>query len=451
MKKSSTTITPMLLKSRSKGDTFQVVIRINHDGRYYLNVGNIYARESDWDSTHHRLKKKYPNSEILNKMIADKVYEIEQRLYSFLQSKKVFTAKMLCEEKSTKANSLFVSDLADNLCNDRNLTESSHNNYKLTLRRLKKFMEKENTLITEMTAPMLRKFADHMKVEMGLADGTIQISISHIASLWNYAISKRLVSRADYPMDEWRYLEDYKQKPHHIALSTSHFTLLENYFISNYIVVDQAAGAYNYKNYKNHITLKTNELCLSLFLIGYRMQGLALADLLSIKMNQISFITRGDTEYMVISDVKRQKTGVAVEIVVEMDDMANALLRVYLDTASERDGWLFPVYSDLKFKRITDKVVNNARGYCTTLIANVVSAIGQELNESVLKDDEDKFPSRITYYTCRHSFATHFMEKSGNIMALSVMLGHDVMSTTNYVKELKSIDTLIETKKDLFK
>lgn len=452
MKKSTTTITPMLLKSRSKGDTYQVVIRINHNGRYYLNIGNVYAHESDWDERNHRLKKKYPNSEILNKMIADKVYEIEQRLYSYLQSNTPFTPKMLCEEKADKSKSIIIGDLIDALCEDRNLVEKTCVTYKQTLRRLRLFMEKDSILLTELTAAVLRRFADHMKNEMHLADGTIQISIAHIAAVWNFAISKKLASRADYPMEEWNYLEDYRQQPHHIAISASLMSQLENYYISNYIVVDQVSGEFNYKNYKNHITLRHKELYLSLFLIGYRMQGLALADLLRIRMEQISFIKRGDTEYMVVSNVTRQKTKVGVEVVVEMDDIANALLRVYLNTASERGGWLFPVYADLKFKRINDKVVENARMYCTILIGNTMSEIAKELNETVLKDEDEKFPDRVTYYVCRHSFATAYLEKTnGNILALSSMLGHDVLSTTNYVKELKSIDALIDSKKDLYK
>lgn len=443
MKKSTTTITPMLLKSRCKGDKQQVVIRINHNGRYYLNIGNVYACANEWDDKKHRLKRNYPNADIINKLISDKVYEIEQRLYSFTTNNKSFTAKELCSNKADKSHSLLIADLMDELCADRNLTDKTRLNYADTLRRVREYIGKDNILLNELNAPTLRKFADYLKHNKGLADGTIQISISHLAAIWNYAISKRIASRSDYPMDEWKYLEDYKQKPQHKALTKHQMILLENYYITNYVVVDQASMTYSYTLAKNLISLKHKELYLSLFLIGYRMQGLALADLLSIRKEMISFITRNGIEYMVVSGIKRQKTGVSVEVVVEMDDMSNALLRVYLDTMDERGGWLFPIYSGIKFDRFTDTIVSDVRKACGAKIASVMSSIANEIGED--------FPKRITYYMCRHTFATVYMEYGGgNILALASMLGHNVASTTNYVKELRSVNALIDNKKGMF-
>lgn len=450
MKKSTTTITPMLLKSRSKGDKQQVVIRINHNGRYYLNIGNVYACACEWDNKKHRLKKNYPNADIINKLISDKVYEIEQRLYSLTANNQTFTAKELCSNKCAKANSLLIADLIDGLCNDRNLTPRTKANYGDTLRRVREYLGKDNISLNELNAPTLRKFADYLKHNKHLADGTIQITISHIAALWNYAISKRMASRSNYPMDEWKYLENYKQKPQHKALTKKQMIMLECYYITNYIIVDQASMTYSHKPSQSHKLLSTKELCLSLFLIGYRMQGLALADLLSIRSEMISFITRGGNEYMVVSGIKRQKTGVSVEVVVEMDDIANTLLRIYLDTMSERGGWLFPVYDTISFNRFTDKVVTDKRKRCGAKISLVLSSIGRELNKGI-EDVSERFPERITYYMCRHTFATVYMEcGGGNILALASMLGHNVASTTNYVKELRSVNALIDNKKGMF-
>lgn len=124
MRKATTTITPMLLKTRAKGDAYQIVIRINHNGRYYLNVGNIYAKNSDWDDKQHRLKRKYPNSSVINKIISDKVYEIEQRLYSFTTNGKSFTAKELCQTQHSLTTN--IDDLANAMVTDKNLTYGLH-------------------------------------------------------------------------------------------------------------------------------------------------------------------------------------------------------------------------------------------------------------------------------------------------------------------------------------
>lgn len=450
MKKATTTITPMLLKSRCKGDKQQVVIRINHNGRYYLNIGNVYALTSEWDDKKHRLKKNYPNADIINKLISDKVYEIEQRLYSLTANNQTFTAKELCSNNVNKSNSLIIADLMDRLCEDRNLTHKTKRHYADTLRRIREYLGKDVILLNELNAPTLRKFADYLKHNKQLSDGTIQMCLSQLAATWNYAISKRLASRADYPMDEWKYTQDYKQTPKHQALSKSKMTLLDSYYVNHFLAINQAAMTYNYIHPKNHISLKHKELYVSLFLIGYRMQGLALADLLSIRSDMISFIVRDGIEYMVISGLKRQKTGVSVEIVVEMDNMSNALLRIYLDTMGERNGWLFPIYNEIKFERFTDVVVTDIRKYCGGRIASVMSSIAKELNKGI-EDVSERFPERITYYMCRHTFATVYMEcGGGNILALASMLGHNVASTTNYIKELRSVNVLIDNKKGMF-
>ena len=449
MRKATTTITPMLLKTRAKGDTYQLVIRINHNGRYYLNVGNIYVKETDWDDKQHRLKRKYPNSSVINKIISDKLYEIEQRLYSFTANGKSFTAKELCQTQYTLTTN--IDDLAKAMVNDKNLTHGSTLNYKATLRRLKTYMGRNSINITDLTAPILRKWGDYMKNTMHYADGTIQISLCHIAALWNYAISKRLVSRSQYPMDEWKYLSDFRQKPHHIALSYSQITLLHNYFKTNYVVVDGSCKTWAYVNGANHLSLKHNELYVSLFLIGYRMQGLALADLLSLRADMLSLKSYKGKEYLVVNGLKRQKTGVSVEVVVEIDNMFKFLFNAFTDTMDERDGWVFPIYSNIKFDKITDKIVEETRNKCSLKIAYVMSSIAAELNKSITNPSL-RFPSRITYYMCRHTFATMYMERGGgNILALASMLGHNVSATTNYVKELKNIDTLIESKMDMFK
>lgn len=448
MRKATTTITPMLLKTRAKGDTYQIVIRINHNGRYYLNVGNIYAKDSDWDDKQHRLKRKYPNSSVINKIISDKVYEIEQRLYSFTTNGKSFTAKELCQTQHSLTTN--IDDLANAMVIDKNLTYGSAHNYNTTFRRLKTYMGRNSINITDLNASTLRKWADYMKNTMHYADGTIQISLCHIAALWNYAISKRLASRSQYPMDEWKYLSDYRQKPHHIALSYAQITLLNNYFKDNYVVVDSTNNTWDYVNSTNHISLKHKELYISLFLIGYRMQGLALADLLSLRTEMLSLKSYKGKEYLVINGLKRQKTGVSVEVVVEIDNTFKFLFNAFTDTMDERDGWVFPIYSNIKFDKITDKIVEDTRHRCTLKIASVMSSIASELNQRI-DNPSLQFPPRITYYMCRHTFATMYMERGGgNILALASMLGHNVSSTTNYVKELKNIDTLIESKMNMF-
>lgn len=431
-----TTITPMLLRSRSKDSKYQVVIRINHDGRYYLNVGDIYASENEWDKSHNRLKPKYPNAAILNKIIADKVAEIETRLYSLSQSGKPFTAKDLTLK--TNDTSLVFKDLVEAIINYRNLRLNSAKNYHTAAMNVSKYLGKDGVLLTELNAPTLRKFAQYLKSDLHMADNTIRNMLTLIGCVWKYAIEQHLVDRNLYPYDEWRYTYEYKQQPHHIALSEYEMNQFDAYYVNRYLSVDLLANSYSYSDMNIFQKSYSKELCLSLFLIGYRMQGLALCDLLKIKRNDLEFIERGETRYMVVKGMRRQKTNVAVNIVVEMDDMFTALITPYL----QWDGYIFPPYRQLKpNESVTSKTAVDILKLCTRHISDRVSAIAKEIG----------IDKRITYYMVRHTFATIYMSKgNGNIMALASMLGHNVLATTNYIKELDSVDALIESKRGMF-
>lgn len=431
-----TTITPMLLRSRSKDGKYQVVIRINHDGRYYLNVGDIYASEAEWDKSHNRLKPKYPNATILNKIIADKVSEIETRLYSLSQLGKPFTAKDLTIK--TNDTSLVFNDLVEALINYRNLRLNTAKNLHTAAMNVSKYLGKDGVLLTELNAPTLRKFAQHLKMNLSMADNTIRNTLTLIGCVWKFAIEQHLVDRSIYPYDEWKYSSDYKQQAHHIALSEYEMNQFDAYYANRCLSVDLLKNSYSYRNMNNFLKSYSKELCLSLFLIGYRMQGLALCDLLKIKRNDIEFIEREETRYMVVKGMRRQKTNVAVNIVVEMDDMFTALITPYL----QWDGYIFPPYRKLQSNEaVTSKSAIAILKLCTRHISDRMSAIAKEIG----------IDKRITYYMVRHTFATIYMRKgNGNIMALASMLGHNVLATTNYVKELDSVDALIDSKKGMF-
>ena len=65
----------------------------------------------------------------------------------------------------------------------------------------------------------------------------------------------------------------------------------------------------------------------------------------------------------------------------------------------------------------------------------------EELN-STLGDDE-KVPTGMSFYSARHSFATNYVKRSGNLSALASMMGRSPNTIATYINTLTNESDLL--------
>ena len=81
---------------------------------------------------------------------------------------------------------------------------------------------------------------------------------------------------------------------------------------------------------------------------------------------------------------------------------------------------------------IINKAIENRKNYKYSVdsLYLFVSSKGDKLNTFSVERIFNKYSNSITCHTCRHVFATNFLESGGSLVALQQILGHSSLSTT---------------------
>ena len=77
------------------------MIRACKNGKKKYQSLGISVRATDWDFKKNVSKPKYPNRELINKIIVDKQSEFREQIVKLKSEHKEFTAKTLIEKKPT--------------------------------------------------------------------------------------------------------------------------------------------------------------------------------------------------------------------------------------------------------------------------------------------------------------------------------------------------------------
>lgn len=181
----------------------------------------------------------------------------------------------------------------------------------------------------------------------------------------------------------------------------------------------------------------------------YYLQGLSPVDILKLKRNQISLVTNEDgVKYIQIRGIHRSKTKIAVPMAVEYNDMTQILLRPYLTRETDSE-WFYPFF---------DRPSNNPNNPdCTKNFLSTASKNLKRLWKRINLYAEKKnikgwvpIPNETTLYTARHSFATHFYYKCGDVAALATLMGRSIQGIDVYIKQLTSDDYVLKQRKKLY-
>ena len=312
----------------------------------------------------------------------------------------------------------------------------------------------KSIILSEIDEKFVRGLCKWLKLNVittTKAEGTINVVCSKIASIWNYAISHNLISADLYCFKKWKYNVEYRSTEIKKALNRDAVFAIESKF-TQLTIVDPFDGllAYKAEAYSKLQLRYTKEFANAIYLIGYRLQGLAFCDLADIKIDDITTETHNDTEYYVIHNVRRDKTNVPVPVVLKKDMIGLSLMDCFIKTAHLRDGYLFPILQNNLHSYTYDTPQKKANALQTSekLVNDNLKKIATEINQEIGKEI---IPPDITFYSMRHTFATIYMANpNANPVHLATMMGRSVSGIYRYVKSLQSIDDIIGEREKVF-
>lgn len=450
-KVSSATIRAVQITSRPKANgEYPIVIRVQFNGRAekYLPIS---VPISQWDSSKGRVKSNCKSCHSYNRLIISELHKVETKLLDYQRLGTPYTAKDLLSDKNTlqNANSLIFSELMENMLKVKRYRHSTSRLYRYSYSVLSDFMERKDFKVIEISAVVLEGFAKWCRDVRGICPGTINTLLARLGVIYHYGIEAGIIDevRYPYPFKKFKYWQTYKTSKTRFGLSREVMQILENDYINRCVYSDGIQGTWWYRENVERLLLhkRSSDLFIQcLLLMCYKMQGLALTDLLRVRAENITIQKLDGDEYYIFTGLQRRKTGEGIDVIsVKRTDCNSAIFDIFIDTMKDRDGWLLPVLYG-KPQECHERQVH----MMTQLIGRKVKGIFQRIdreNDNVFKEMGLDL-SKITYYTFRHTFATSFIEQGGNPFILADLMGRSPNNICTYINGLTSVKELIKAK-----
>ena len=228
----ATTVNVICYKSKtlSNGE-HPIMVRISKDGkRKYVSVG-ISVKSEFWNFNKNEPKLNCPNREYINLIIANKKKEYEEEIIRLTSENKDFTANTLGENKGIKlqtVNKIFL-EYIDYLKMEKRTgyMKSVQQVYNSLL----EYHGHLNIHFSEINQLWLKRYEVWLH-NKGLANNTVGIRFRTLRAIFNYAITKEVARREDYPFDKYKVSKLNEETAKH-ALSKTDITRIIRFKSSN--------------------------------------------------------------------------------------------------------------------------------------------------------------------------------------------------------------------------
>ena len=448
----SAIIKAALITSRPKANgEYPIVIRVQYFGRAERYLP-ITCKKSEWDSKKGRVKSNCKTCNSHNRLIISELHKVEAKLLDYQRLGIPYTAKDLLSDKNSlqNANSLIFKDLMERMLDVKGYPKHTRRLYNYSYNSLVTFMGKNDFKVIELNSSLMEGFARYLKNVKALSDGTINTLLARVGCVYRYGIENGIIDEVRYPhpFKRFNYWKTYKISSNRFGLTSDVMQLLENDYLNQCVYTDGIQGGiWWYKENVEKLLLhkRSSELFIQcLFLICYKMQGLALADLVRVRAENITIQKIDGEEYYIFSDLRRKKTNEQIDVIsVKRTDSNAAIFDIFINSMSERDGWFLPLLNNKNAK--PDNIVQAMSQMISKKLNKIFSRIDKE-NNNILTDMGLDY-GHITFYQARHTFASVYVnEKNGNPVFLAQLMGRSVQNIFSYVNSLSNVQELIKAK-----
>jgi site-specific recombinase XerD len=367
-------------------------MRLGHNAETTSISLGISVAEKDWDSKNKIVKKTYSGSNSIS------------RLNNIIQKKKADAMDVILKlDENGQLNLLPIATLRDKIVNQHTMQSFFHyaaiqveeliksgrigtaRSYKGVINVLKTFCNQKDISFSEINYAFLKKLEVHHKANGNGING-LAVYMRTIRAIYNKAMKEGIVEKELYPF------ADYK-----IKNAPTEKRALEWDFIKNIIELklEPAHTCFNARNY---------------FVASYMLYGMNFTDMAYLEKTDIA---NGRINY------RRKKTSKLYDI--KITDALQTILDFYIKLNPD-SKYIFPI---IKRDDIISqsKDIQWARKRYNKKLKIIAELCGIEKN--------------LTSYVSRHSFATQAMLLQVPLNAISTMLGHSSLKTTEiYLKSL---------------
>ncbi len=379
-------------RRQKKDKTYPLIIRLGHHERTTSIPLGIDLLEKDWDAKEKRVKNSYVGVSTV------------ARLNNLIQKKKADAMDIIFKlHEAKQLNTLSVTDLRDKIMLQGKrhsffqytetiiaaLRKSNRigtaRSYQGVLSVLRSFIHGKELSFTDITFSFLHSFeVEHLSKGNGI--NGLAVYMRTIRAIYNKAIKEGIAEVGWYPFIAYKIKHAPTAKR---ALGRPQVTKIIA------CILPEAHPCFHARNY---------------FIASYLLYGLNFADLAYLKKTDVA---NGRVHY------RRKKTGKLYDI--KVTENLQHILSHYITAYPERE-YIFPVINR-STPEGQEKDIQWARKRYNKRLKDLAALCGID--------------TPLTSYVSRHSFATHAMLLEVPVKAISTMLGHSSVKTTEvYLQNL---------------
>ena len=261
------------------------------------------------------------------------------------------------------------------------------------IKKLREYCDEEELFFHELTPRFFKSYRIYLQ-GLDNSEATIYADISCIRVMVNKAIKTGYIQVQDDPFLKLNFSVPHKASV--VYLSTEEIEKFENQV--------------------ENLSAK-EALAIDCFLFAMYMGGLKFSDIAVLKWGSVA------SGRLVIQRQKNDNT-----ITLKLHEKASEIIKKYQLRSWSQDDFIFPLLNSEKELSTDEKLKKQ--------ISSKNSIINKSLKAIVAKLDIGK---DITFFSAKHSFAYMASQKSADLKALSVVLGHsDTGQTKLYLKQINN-------------
>lgn len=382
-------------RRKKKDGTFPLVLRLGHNRTTIPIPIGISIKENDWDDTARVIKRTYTGVETvsrLNNLLQKKKAEAMDIIVKLHENGELDNLTVtelknkIYRQESNQSFFVFTEQLIDEL--KRGNKFGTARSYKGVVSVLREFNGDKDLTFKSINYAFLNRFETSHMAKGNSANG-LSVYVRAIRAIYNKAILSGMVEKEYYPF------ETYKIKSIPTEKRALDWELLKK--IIGY-ELDSSHILFNARNY---------------FVASYMMYGMNFTDMAFLKKSDIK---DGRILY------RRKKTNKIYDI--KITPALENILSYYSNQTEEKTDFIFPIIKRSNAMQ-QDKDIMWARKRYNKKLKLLATELGIDQN--------------LTSYVSRHSFATQAMMQQVPLNAISAMLGHSNIKTTEiYLKSLPS-------------
>ena len=443
---STATIRLVMKKNRMMKDgTYPIYIVVCFSGRVEKATG-VSCLEKHWNPKQQIIKPGCPNAPVLNRMLSDIINNVRTRKNELEFAGRRYTAGMLLERSvaDLHADGTYW-DICQKLIEERRLKDGTYRSYLYTYRKLCEFLNRKEFVVDELNLGIVKDFAGWLEKD-GIKINTIKRVLSCVAAVWNYAISRKLADRSEYPFTEFKYTTKYREVPRDYFLEKSHIVRLRDYWLD--LCIERHGKRWSYKEgVEDKLHQRwSREFGILFFLLCYKFGGAAPADVALLRPSNFTRETVDGDDYWKL-EFRRKKTDRAVTYMIKRDIFTTIAIEHFLGFS---EHFVYPVmywHDDCTDKYLLEqchKVSDKAMKHVREAFLRINEQIAQDnVNNGSSEPTVDV--NRLVMYSARHSRASNYFNSPGaTIGKLATMLGRSAATIGTYAHMIKKKDELAE-------